>query len=338
MEFTLTGNPEQVVAAERKKVEDELAALLSNIKAETENAKKLAASKAKTLKKIELRKGIQAKHDSAVEKAEENLRMARIRARNSQSKLAILEADVSESMIATKRIKKLKIEVREKQDNAKRHLDSLGELLKGVVSVQSLLDVNQPVLHRPNEMSWTTAPVQIYDKDGSLLPTQFGRFKVTLSKSSSGRFNATMIPLEPSTRRDDLAHPHVRTNGQPCLGDASNQLLGALRENNLQSAILLVHNYLTHYNIRDPYTAITWWEPDALWHMPECECGITTAVNCGCDKCKACGSVFQEDGGQAVKSNGGCKSCTMCCSTIHMSASGDMIPIPDSTCVHRSIY
>lgn len=333
MEFILTSSPESVVAREREKVENELKKLLLEIEAETQRAKGLAEAKANTIAKIAKRKDIQNRHDVSVQRAEQVLRNARLRAMTSQAKLAALESSISESMIAVKRVKKLKSKVQKRSAEAKAHLDSLGGILDGIIRVRPLIDVDQPVTQLPNKMKWVTSPVQIFDKSGELLPTDFGRFRVTLSKDVSGNFSATMLALEPVVRNTDFVHPHVRSDGNPCLGNASNQLLTALNQNDLQGAIMLVHNFLTHYNIADPYTSITWWEPNALWHMPECECGLTTADNCGCASCTTCGIVFREDGGSTDPA--ACGLCASCCSsTHHRNRDASRITIPGSNCVH----
>jgi len=335
MEFTLTGNPDQVVENERLKAESELAAMVVELKTETEAAIALEAGQASKISQMEKRKAIQDKHDASVIKAQAVLRSCRIRSRNSKNKMLVIENELAETKVAKKKLKKLRSEIKKKSTAVTGHLEMLSNVVSGLMSISSLVDVNSPILHVPDKMVWTTAPVFVFDKDGSVLPTNFGKFNITLRKVH-GSLSVIMYPLTPVVRNSGMCHPHVKTDGSPCLGNASNQLLVALSGNDLQGAVMLVHNYLTHYNIADPWISLDWWEPNCLWHMPQCECGITTANNCGCDQCLSCGGVFPSSGGIAVESAYECKLCASCCSQSHRRPSEEdsNTNIPGSQCQH----
>lgn len=176
-------------------------------------------------------------------------------------------------------------------------------------SVAPYLDPGHSIEISPNKFVFTTAPIHIYDRDGSIVPVNFGRFEVTMLINANRRFWSEFKPLEP-IYNDDYFHPHVDTNRMPCLGNAQSMLFQALKDNAFGLAVSITWEFLTNYNILSPYRTLECWSP-CKWHTAMCSCGLVMRTQCGCDGCSSCRSSFPST------DLGPCGLCPRCCGDHH---------------------
>lgn len=180
----------------------------------------------------------------------------------------------------------------------------IGETLKDRVAMISalapLIDTSCPVEFGHRNFKWTTAQIKIWDPSGVLLPVEFGRFEIKLYKEGN-LLRSSMKALEPNPR-EGYPHPHVKSDGSPCLGNAGGMLLDALNSNNMGMAITTVHEFLTNYNKESPYVFLNKWIPNR-WDDEMCACKLVLKPFCGCLNCVTCGS------GEPAEGTGVCSQC-----------------------------
>jgi len=101
-----------------------------------------------------------------------------------------------------------------------------------------------------------TGPIDI-DYDG--ITYEFGCFWLDLPLGK-GR-----LVIAPETRDqvvDDYAHPHLATDGTPCLGNINSSVAQLRGEGKLFDCVALLLEFLRSYNPDNPYLRIERWDPD----------------------------------------------------------------------------
>lgn len=202
------------------------------------------------------------------------------------------------------------------------------------MSVSSLVDKTIPIIVQPKKFEWTTRPIFIKDKDGVPLRFAFGRFKIHLSIDGGGRFIKTFTALEPALR-DGYVHPHIASH-IPCLGNAEQLLVEALRANDIAAAIHITDEHLTGYNPASPYRMLETWV-HSRYNQALCQCGMVIISECGCDSCSDCGAALLDP---SKTSEHGCGCCTKCCKAKHTQTALTKINnagINGSACVHAKL-
>lgn len=113
------------------------------------------------------------------------------------------------------------------------------------------LSVHREALHV------TTLPIVI-EWEGT--EYDFGRFEFTINARRASE-DINFRALEPQTM-DGYPHPHIDTNGIPCLGNIGRDLREALKARDFAGVITLLLAFLHSYNEANPYVEITRWNED----------------------------------------------------------------------------
>ena len=159
-------------------------------------------------------------------------------------------------------------------------------------------------------VTYTTPYVHILGPNGDpLTDWEFGPYDVTVADNSRSWGSELHIKIDrgdnfneryvDSSDRDDVdiaeypddddtsysigqPHPHINTEGEPCLGNAAELIKSALSDGDLFGVLSTVANFLRHYNKGNPYRRLELWIPDNPYDNPSCSgCGNTTA-SCAC--------------------------------------------------------
>jgi len=131
------------------------------------------------------------------------------------------------------------------------------------------------------QLTAVTSAITI-EHDGYDFP--LGRYQVEIR--SGGEI--IILALDPHPRAS-YPHPHVATDGRPCLGSASGdvaRLIGRLR---LAEALQLLHAFLSSYNGENPFERIGRFDPDGAYSdesedaCEDCDEKATAYCICSCD-------------------------------------------------------
>ena len=101
-----------------------------------------------------------------------------------------------------------------------------------------------------------TAPMEIVWDGGRY---DMGSYRISLPLSS-GRL--AIHPERGCTDVDGYPHPHVNSDGNPCLGNIGGPLAQLLGEGEHAQAIVLLLEFLRSYNPDNPYIRLERWDPD----------------------------------------------------------------------------
>ena len=102
----------------------------------------------------------------------------------------------------------------------------------------------------------STAPIEIM-WDG--VHYEMGSYVIQLPL---GNGRVTIHPDEDCTHVDGYFHPHVNSDGNPCLGNIGGSLAQLLGEGEHAQAITLLLEFLRSYNPDNPYVRLERWDPD----------------------------------------------------------------------------
>lgn len=332
MQLQLDAGPEAIEAQVREKYESDLLELLGNLEKANKAVVVAKAAKEHNHSAVSRMKERSDAVIRAVRLSEAKTATLRVRHMSMQRELARATTSAKELVATERSAKSVAAQVRAKQSASQKAVDSLAPLISRLGSIQILLDIDEPVVLGDSSMEWVTSPIFVFDRDSKVIPFDFGRFRVTLSKTDS-RLSATFLALDPASR-SECSHPHVRNSGSPCLGNASNQLLIALNSGDITEAIIIANNYLTHYNMADPFLSLENWVHGTKWHAAQCECGIASTLVCNCNRCTHCDRTFVSSGGSLLDRP--CGSCSSCCSDKHSPTQVLSRKIGTSDCAHVS--
>lgn len=316
---------------ELKKKLDESLRLQANSEEKEEKLKAAIASREEISKKH--MKTLQAKH----------IAMKKLLAKIAKSDAKMAEVQ-KEHVEFTTALRKAKRSQRDTESEILRKSEVLGmnpgieafeANARAIAASAELVDSSKPIVVRSNHFEWTTVPIRIFDSDGSLLPLNFGEFKITLRAENGVLVSRMepMSPLPPTDATSGYAHPHVKSDGSPCLGNGGAMLLTAVTSGRIGLAIATVHEFLTNYNINDPFRTLDNWT-ECRWHTPVCPCGLVLNTQCACVR-RSCCNVPQF---MSEPSAHGCGTCSTCCSDNHTNSevyAAARAGIAGSGCYHR---
>jgi hypothetical protein len=103
------------------------------------------------------------------------------------------------------------------------------------------------------ELVFETGTVNLSDPNSGL-ETVVGPFEAHVNLSS-GRLES-VIGVSNAVMVGSYCHPHVASNGNPCLGDADSQIRTAVGTGDYTSIVTAVLNYLSSYNYKSVYVKI----------------------------------------------------------------------------------
>ena len=101
-----------------------------------------------------------------------------------------------------------------------------------------------------------TAPVEIIWNGGRY---EMGCYRINLP---FGTDRLGIMPESGCTDVDGYPHPHVNSDGNPCLGNIGGSLAQLLGEGEHAQAIALLLEFLRSYNPDNPYIRLERWDPD----------------------------------------------------------------------------
>lgn len=113
----------------------------------------------------------------------------------------------------------------------------------------------------PNDdgsISATTTPITI-EYDGWQFP--LGRYTINLDPKGDIRIEA----LEPPTDTD-YPHPHVATDGYPCLGNVGSDIPKMLGSMRIAEVLQVLYEFLCEYNPDSPYEKISSFDPTGQYY------------------------------------------------------------------------
>lgn len=138
-----------------------------------------------------------------------------------------------------------------------------------VMSIKHMIDPTFPVRledHKDTKtmtLSWVTGDTYIRGRDGENYDLNFGKFnvKVVLRYANGSRVVDTYISGAGNNKLlfDEYVHPHIRSNGDPCLGNVSRMLITHMANQDVAQVIYTITEYLCHYNERDPFKKLMFW-------------------------------------------------------------------------------
>ena len=319
--------------------------------------KRLSNTAAKALKIKEKLKGSQDKIEilrTRLEKRRQALLKTQRDVSVALSKERIMDEEEMRLINEIRSNQKDLIDCSARVESTKDLLELTDSSAKSLMTVSSLLlpgtsiEICDEVHRAANliEMSWKTREIFINDEDGQPLPLNFGSFEISASVSTGKSLTVKMHALNPEPRRS-YAHPHVSSDGSPCLGNANPMILQSLLANNYGMVIKVVDKFLTHYNKQDPYIPLSHWVP-SMYHTPMCECGLRLITACTCTRCNICLSLMTDSTESHLypfqvrrSSQHGCGSCSVCCSAHHLQRQEDDLKetgINGSPCYTAAIF
>ena len=260
------------------------------------------------------RNRITEKHEDLYRKKQLELEDVGNRWRASKEKWEALRANEETQLMSHRSLMREKEDADTKLSRLEAIAVNFDAIAAVLSSVMELVDDSQPILWTPRKFEWTTIPIFIRDSDTTQLKTNYGRFRITMSRNNNGVLTAKMQPLEP-VMRNGYAHPHIASDPDsytPCLGNAGGMLLQCLNTGDIGTAISVTHDFLTSYNPDSPYIELHNWE-DCRYYSPLCECGLVLLSECGCPRC-VCGANLEENTASAT----GCGFCSSCCVREHV--------------------
>jgi len=83
--------------------------------------------------------------------------------------------------------------------------------------------------------------------------------------------------------RGDYFHPHINSQGSPCLGNIGSDVNSLLAQRELGTLLLLLDEFLMSYNPADPYTE--WFNPEEDEYERCYESGDATCIDCRDSDC-----------------------------------------------------
>jgi len=104
----------------------------------------------------------------------------------------------------------------------------------------------------------TTTPIMI-KYDGWQFP--LGRYDINIDSKG----NITIEALEPPTDADN-PHPHVGTDGRPCLGNIAADIPAMLGSMRIAEALQVLYEFLCEYNPDGPYERISHFDPTGQYY------------------------------------------------------------------------
>ena len=147
--------------------------------------------------------------------------------------------------------------------------------------IVSMLGKGLRVLRVENSiLKATTAPVEI-QWDG--VTYRMGSFEIHVPLAT-GR--VTIHPEEGCTHVEGFFHPHVNSDGIPCLGNIGGTLAQLIGERHFAQVLTLLLEFLRSYNPDNPYIRLERWDPD--WededdHWERCYDGASFSDCATCD-------------------------------------------------------
>jgi hypothetical protein len=161
-------------------------------------------------------------------------------------------------------------------------------------SVDSFIDKRVPVNYVEDPisgvsiLSWTTNTIKLKDGFGGFLDQVFGKFKVeiryTYQANGFQGVTASFRQAGNNISFSSYSHPHIQTDGSPCLGNVQRMLLQHMKNKDIANVIVTTTEYLITYNHVDPYARLHKFGIANRWDHKLCACGKGLWIDkCGCE-------------------------------------------------------
>ena len=202
------------------------------------------------------------KRRDALEKAQMAYRVARTKSRNLGFKLSELNESIRNTQNLLNRQKEF-------VDNFAGIYteDAFKNRAFMVMAIREMIDPTHQVslkndtTNKRLTLTWRTGDIYIKDGQGGFYDFNFGKFDVTvvLKYANGSRVVDTYIQCAGDNtyvRADSYVHPHIKGNGEPCLGNVSRMLIEHMANQDVAQVICVITEYLCHYNERDPFVKL----------------------------------------------------------------------------------
>jgi len=175
-------------------------------------------------------------------------------------------------------------------------------------SVEQFIDKRSPITYADDPVtkeatvSWVTNNIRMKDGVGGYLPHSFGKFSVIIRYNyyrGVAQVTGSFKPVGGNCRYSEYTHPHIRDNGEPCLGNVQRMLLGHMKNQDVANVVYTVTEYLISYNHTDPFARLSLFGVNNRWEHKKCSCGKSLYID-GCAECEnkettnTCGLSFSE--------------------------------------------
>jgi len=222
---------------------------------------------------------------------------ARYRVGADQTRIERAEKDVSENEeLIQDKIAEL-LELYRKNDELRQMIAWHQEhtrtqrLKKFVAEYKNLMNL---VPHALEKISFTEHKLDAFTQEISLshrgINYDLGQFQITVRF----RDQDLRIYMYRGPAPKDYPHPHVSSDGIPCLGNLAPGVTKLLAEGDYVSLVTVMIEFLKSYNPNNPYLKIDYWDPDfdadedQREHFEECYESATAqeCVRCGDSDCR----------------------------------------------------
>ena len=258
---------------------------LQTIELEQELAK-VIVKRDSSLAKLQKRQAIQENIQKRLDRKNEDLIKAQNAYRKARSKTRHISHSLSSLTEQERNLKNSILQQKSVLDNFADVYteDAFRNRAFMVMSVRHLVDESAEIKlvnakdAKEMVLTWTTNDIYIRSPQGGNYPFNFGKFhvKVVFRYANGSRLVDTFITTAGGNKvlAREYAHPHIRSDGNPCLGNVSRMLLTHMANQDIAQVIYMITEYLCSYNERDPYRRLMYWgvaNPQDLPQMHEIE-------------------------------------------------------------------
>jgi hypothetical protein len=234
-----------------------------------------------TEQKVTRRTTILEKKKDIFNRREAELSLARIRFREARQKM-LTQQDRLETL--RRNVNGIQNELNENSSYLDGYLtlyeeDALKNRAFLIHSISEHIETSVPIKYthcrdsKRITISWETRDIQLKNRFGGTLPFNFGRFRIDISYTYGNgvrQIIGLIHPCENNTNYNGYVHPHVKSDGGPCLGNVERMLLTHMSNQDIANVIYTVMEYLRSYNERDPYQRLERWGITNLWDHDKC--------------------------------------------------------------------
>ena len=159
---------------------------------------------------------------------------------------------------------------------------------------------------RDGHLKTLTTPIDI-DHHG--YQYEFGCFWIHVPLNG-GRLE--IRPENTGNEVDDFSHPHIASDGYPCLGNIGSTLAQLLGEGRMFEAVTLMLEFLRSYNPDNPYLRIERWNPDWEDDDDRFESCYNNASLSDCATCNDEDCPYQDGSARRCVENTDTEDCIEC--------------------------
>jgi hypothetical protein len=162
------------------------------------------------------------------------------------------------------------------------------------------------IRHDDGKLQVVTMPIAI-DYEGHTY--EFGCFRLEIPQ---GNGRLVILGEEPDRKVEGYSHPHLATDGTPCLGNIGTRVAQLLGDGQVVPVVILLLEFLRSYNPDNPYLRIEKWDPDWEEDDEKYESCYQNASLRDCAICTDDACPYQEDGSRRCYEEADTRECIAC--------------------------